>query len=89
MKQKALSKSNYNQHTVAQIVKPHFDQEPQYGNNPTVFSYSVLPPDDNGLIGGRMQFFENVKFICGIHSNVIMKPNKSNTADRRATPGSG
>ena len=51
-------KSNYNQHTVAQIVKPHFDQEPQYGNNPTVFSYSVLPPDDNGLIGGRMQFFE-------------------------------
>jgi hypothetical protein len=51
-------KSNDNQHKVAQIVKPHFDREPQYGSNPTVFLYSVLPPDDRGLIGARMQFFE-------------------------------
>ncbi len=51
-------KSNYTQSTVAQIVKPHFDQEHQYGSNPTVFTYSMLPPDAKGLIGARMQFFE-------------------------------
>jgi hypothetical protein len=50
--------SNDNQYKVAQIVKPHFDREPQYGSNPTVFSYSVLPPDTRGFIGARMQFFE-------------------------------
>jgi len=51
-------KSNDKQHKVAQIIKPHFDQEPQYGSNQIVFSYSVLPSDTRGLIGARMQFFQ-------------------------------
>lgn len=50
--------SNELQYKTAQIVKPHFDQAQQYGDNPSVFTYSILPPDVNGTIGVRMQFFE-------------------------------
>ncbi|MGD0021495.1 MAG: hypothetical protein ABSC54_04255 [Smithellaceae bacterium] len=71
---KGAVKSNYNQHTVAQIVKPHFDQERRYGSNPTVFTYSVLPPDNSGIIGARMQFFEASNIYVAYIPHDILRP---------------
>lgn len=51
-------KSNELQYKVAQAMKPVFDQEHQFGDNPKVFNYSLSPADSKGNIGARMQFFE-------------------------------
>lgn len=50
-------KRNDLQHLATRLVRPHFDQLPQEGENPPVFRYCFDEPDDRGLIPMRMSFF--------------------------------
>jgi hypothetical protein len=42
---------------VLKAIRPHFDQLPHSGQNPSVFNYAFMAPDENGRIALRMQFY--------------------------------
>jgi hypothetical protein len=50
---------NHQNHQIAMQLRAYFDNVKELGANPEVFCYAALPPDERGLIGCRLKFFEH------------------------------
>lgn len=60
------------------LCRKRFDVEPSKpkneGNNPEIFRYEFIEPDEFGLIGMRMSFYEGAKVFIAFQGTTSKKP---------------